>query len=450
MVHQHHDDIHQDESRDDDDDEEDIDDEDDDDDDVDDADHDEGRETKKMSPMNNSHDESTTNNNDKGDDSRSIFSSCLSLLSRILFATGAGLQLWLSITYLGYYRHYEGIPFNVVVADDDATWMDHYEGTDGIPQNVLEGNDSTGGEALSAWYESTFWKDRDNTDDYIFQVIVGREGSNVSQIMAISFSASFCFLLTGLLDGCCLSTPRRRRLACCVVYGAMILASAFGIASACLLEKDKDLSVIFDMVSVHLFFIQAISLLLGCGSDNAHGCGRLTILAHLFFVLGTVGDVTLSYFYLFEQFEVWHSYMSIGSSSSWCLAALIYGLVALSVCCCGNKRARTIDGGRRSVTDGSDDPEEDDEEVRGEDDGSSSSSDDEYQGGINAYLKRQSQQQKQQTVSAMDPPDNDDAASITSFWTAGPGPENEKDIARSSLDAIFGRNTNSTKSESYD
>lgn len=366
-------------------------------------------------------------------------SSCLVVFSKIFFAIGSGLYLWLAVDTLAFYRHYEGIPYNVLTADDDATWWDHYEETGAVPASVLETEDA---DVRAAWYESTLFEG--GRDDYIFQAVKGRDGSRVSEGMSIYFAASTCLLLTGLLEGCCCGASRTwgGRLP----YWTVALAAAFGVASASLTEKDGDLATILTAVSAQIYCLAALALLLlGCAGGG--GCRRLwTILAHLCFVLGTAGGVTLSYLRIFEQFEVWHAYMAIGAASCWCAAAVVYLAAAVSVACggfLGGMPGETI--GRRSGTDGSnDDDEEDDGDDQKDDEDDDSSEEDDHGG----YLKRQSQQRPDPSA-PLEPTESNDEESVTSLWTAGPGPEKKEDIARSSLDMIFGRTGTSSKSNSY-
>jgi hypothetical protein len=71
-----------------------------------------------------------------------------------------------------------------------------------------------------------------------------------------------------------------------------ILAGAFGLVSAFLLEEDQQLSNVFNLVSVHLCLLEAVSLL--TSHSFFFGFKHWIQVAHVVFALDGVLDVAYS------------------------------------------------------------------------------------------------------------------------------------------------------------
>lgn len=174
----------------------------------------------------------------------------LELVAKAIFVIGAAFYVASAVTLLGVLNWYQGVPHEVMDADDDATWWEYYNKTGAIPDYVLEaaGDDD---ETWSTWYSSTFME-----DDYIFEVETSRLDSPtpVSQFMALYFAATACFLLMGLLE----MYIHRSRMWMVLLYAVIAIAAGLGLTSAMLTEKNNQLSTVFNCVSVHLFALAAL------------------------------------------------------------------------------------------------------------------------------------------------------------------------------------------------
>ena len=124
-------------------------------------------------------------------------------------------------------------------------------------------------------------------DDYLFDADPSEAEVWVSQYQVIYFFAALCFLLTGFLE---LYIERH------VFHVLMILAGAFGMASAIFVESDVMLSNIFNAVSVHLYLLEGLSWF----SDFRRSAfeveygkwmNRFIMLGDLEFVIGALADV---------------------------------------------------------------------------------------------------------------------------------------------------------------
>jgi hypothetical protein len=84
--------------------------------------------------------------------------------------------------------------------------------------------------------------------DFVFQA----GNSCVSPAQIVQAIAALSFVITGFID----------LFAFQVSWGIFfILAGAFGLVSSFLLEEDEHLSKVFNLVSVHLFLLDAVGLL---------------------------------------------------------------------------------------------------------------------------------------------------------------------------------------------
>merc|ERR1712174_160098 len=154
-------------------------------------------------------------------------------------------------------------------------------------------------------------------DDYIFAVQHQGVDVYVSQFMIIYFCAALCFILSGLLD-----FIRRPG----ILGFILVLAGSFGMASACLVEKDERLATIFNSVSVHLFLTEAIGLFFQNTRRSTVGKRMRYFLSvgDFSWVLGAFIDVFLSYFHLGNNFNLGLSKLGIFAACLWLLFSLIH------------------------------------------------------------------------------------------------------------------------------
>lgn len=124
-------------------------------------------------------------------------------------------------------------------------------------------------------------------DDYLFEV--GPSNFQVSEYQVLYFFASSCFLLLGLIDLAREQAP---------FHLLMVLAGAFGVASAVFIEEDIHLSNILDCISVHLFLFEGIGLLSNSRHRELVHQEKWTkwsiIFADSQFLLGAILDVVVS------------------------------------------------------------------------------------------------------------------------------------------------------------
>lgn len=138
---------------------------------------------------------------------------CLTLSSNIWFLIGSVFYVWLAVIDLQWEKAVVDVPDWVKNADDDYSWADY----------PIE-------------------------DDYVFQA-----GSSwVSEAQIVYAIAALSFVFTGFID--LFAAPG-------ILGIFFILAGIFGFVSAILMENNYHLSNVFNLVSVHLFLIEAVGLL---------------------------------------------------------------------------------------------------------------------------------------------------------------------------------------------
>jgi hypothetical protein len=211
------------------------------------------------------------------------------------------LYLYLSILQYQYERMVRDYPITVLAADDDVTWTE-YNG--------------------------------DYEDDYVLQAPLTKRW--ISEYTVVYFSAAMCFLIAGIVDW------YQWRDYC--FSGLMIGAAGFGLASACYGETNVTLSKQLNVVSVHLWLVDAVVLL--CTTNRRrYGPVRSIFqpvlrIAALFLVVATVLDVVLSWLYLVS---VWRHHpadikLRVGipltiteiiAAAFWLIAAILYVTVTL-------------------------------------------------------------------------------------------------------------------------
>jgi hypothetical protein len=162
--------------------------------------------------------------------------------------------------------------------------------------------------------ETIVWSDYGVQDDYVFQT--PRSEVWVSKYIILYFSASVAFVLLGVIEWILHDFH--------FVGVFFILAGFFGVLASLYVEKDGDLSSIFDFVSCGLFFLEAIRLAF---QPPHRRFQRWLKIADGSFILGATLDVITSLIGTLSEYSVALAGVAIFSSSLWLLCAMIYTYV---------------------------------------------------------------------------------------------------------------------------
>lgn len=233
----------------------------------------------------------TTNDDDDGD----TYSFGYAFASNFFFVAAAALYLWLALLDYEYETNIQGIPDDVLNADDDYSWL--------------------------PWWPYG--------DDYVFPVHNSEVWVTAYQI--IYFMAAYCFVIVGVID---------------LVHGAtgkisgslLVLAGLAGLGSAALVEKDEYLSGILNAVSVHLFLLEGFQILffIHVTVSRYNTCLKFLLLfGDTCFIAGSGIDVMLSYFWVLDRLSLELSRIGILAAILWVLSALSYTAVTLIQRCGG-------------------------------------------------------------------------------------------------------------------
>jgi hypothetical protein len=201
----------------------------------------------------------------------------LTISSNVFFLIGSVFYMWISVLDLWWELENEGIPPWIMEADDDYTWY-YY-----APQV---------------------------TDDFVFNVGTAW----VSKYQMLFFVAALSFVITGALG--------MARVGGCL-HSTMLMAGIFGLASAMTLHHNERTTVILNSISVHLFCLEAITILF----RNRTFSGILKFwfwLGNGLFLLATTLDVALSYAFAFNKFNIPLARLSVFTSTLWLVSSLIY------------------------------------------------------------------------------------------------------------------------------
>jgi hypothetical protein len=351
--------------------------------------------------------EEADHNLDGNDNATSLATSPYSrLLSNLFFLSGATLYVWTSYYVCDYYQRNGSIPREAINTE--------------IPAQAGENDDDL--------YE------------LLFQANAKSASSYVTLYMAYSFAASLCWALQGFWNTCFSVGGCRGRIHAVL----WTLAALWSLTSSALVLKDSYLSEIFLSVSVHLFAFAALATFCVAKPPSLQGVKcclpfycccctpvRWLRLADFILILGTLGDVVLSYLNLWKDDLIGNTtvgvthllYGNMATAGCWGLCALVYVMVSFGEVCCFSRghKQDAVDDDQESAKHIKDDQGDDDEESQ--------------ESNNQNYLP----QKAPLTRGPTDDTANDDASvtSFSSWWTAGPA--TSEGIARSSLDDIFGR-----------
>eukprot|EP00532_Pseudo-nitzschia_australis_P001363 CAMPEP_0168180902 /NCGR_PEP_ID=MMETSP0139_2-20121125/10848_1 /TAXON_ID=44445 /ORGANISM="Pseudo-nitzschia australis, Strain 10249 10 AB" /LENGTH=446 /DNA_ID=CAMNT_0008101277 /DNA_START=111 /DNA_END=1451 /DNA_ORIENTATION=+ len=273
--------------------------------------------------------------------------------------------------------------------------------------------------------------------------------SEITLYILYGFSAGFLMFAAGFLRLFTTSGNATDKIPC--VF--MCMAAIFAMVSSALVKANPFWSDTCYCVSVHLFALQAATLLLwrSTSPGGVAGVPWTRLLGDGLFFPATLGGTALGYLYLFDatdQLPFAYEYLAIASYGFWWLASLVYVLQTMCLLVCRKKQTNeTSDGERGSccnrrrrsnnddVSYGEDNDEESHPKSLPQKDTESTNEEGEEERGTSAS---QNQGMSTRNNAAAAPYDEE---SVVSFWTAGPGPENKENITRSSLDNIFGRHS---------
>lgn len=297
---------------------------------------------------------SSISKSSNGDHYSSSFSTTrIALASNGIFVVASILYVTLSVLGVRIYQQVDGIPADVVYAQDDATWMQYFNDTGMIPDSLYLATDDT---PWTEWYSSVMPGAAD--DDTIF-VMGSNNAIVVTQYMAVYFCAAVGFFITGGLGWW---DNRANDLWGRLLYTLMVVAACFGIVSSTLVVTNPHMALVMNCISVHLFAIEAVSMIIrhvrqkqqrrvaaavaGATDPRAvavsyhngsAAADRCLIVADMCLLVGTMGDVILSYFHVLQQALLTHAYFAVVAAVFWLLASLLYlsAATATTIACGG-------------------------------------------------------------------------------------------------------------------
>jgi uncharacterized membrane protein YciS (DUF1049 family) len=282
------------------------------------------------------------NDNDDDDDDDTVAqyrNSKYHIISNSVFVFSSALYVAMACMTMDYYWHYKDVPKEVMNADDDAAWWNYFINcTDDqfFPENVTNADDDN---TWMVWYNETAFFD----DDIVWLPKIANENADgyepyVSKYMLLYFWAALGFIITGVVE----VFLARKYFWYRMLYYIMIVAAAFGLVSAILLNKDPLWSNICNAISVHVWALEAIIILVQrCRGqsesnefDKHEGFFGLPIrtwffIADISFLIGTLGDVATSYFYILGYTNYELGIASIVFAMGWLICALVY--LAISI-----------------------------------------------------------------------------------------------------------------------
>lgn len=209
------------------------------------------------------------------------------ITSNTFFLLGSCLYIWVGAMYMAYEKEILQIPRNISQADDDYTFSFIYN------------------------YSSY-------SDDYI--IIDEDRDIWISRYQTVYFFSALCFVITGILE--CFN--RNSGWLNSILAILFIMAGCFGVLSAIFTEENDSLSAISNSVSVHLFLLEAIGLAYRHSSSMNLTMKRFLYFGDFCFVVGSMMDIVLSYFWVFDNLSYELSKLFIIAASLWLVCAIIY------------------------------------------------------------------------------------------------------------------------------
>ena len=222
-------------------------------------------------------------------------------------SSSGGRRMRRRMVEVGYYDEFgwEELPKEVQAAFVTLGYTeDIYEDPLGIglkaTSDVSDWADLTSGQqeaAMLVGYDQVLWDEpqTENNHDDVYNaldddsLIVTESGWWIGTATVLWFSASFCFVLVGFLD---LFREKHYFHMLIVLAGVTVCVGAFS------LENNDQISAIFDTISSHLFFLEAIKMMFFdediLDKGAANWMYRLLFSADLMFLIGALFDIVLS------------------------------------------------------------------------------------------------------------------------------------------------------------
>jgi len=149
--------------------------------------------------------------------------------------------------------------------------------------------------AMLIGYDQVLWDEPGTGSDDSYNsldddsLIITESGWWIGTSSVLWFSASFCFVLVGFLD-----LFREKHY----FHTLMVLAGLTGCIGAVYLENNNHISAIFDTISSHLFFLEAIKMMFFeeemLDDGAANWMCRLVVSADIMFLIGAIADLIVS------------------------------------------------------------------------------------------------------------------------------------------------------------
>mmetsp|Transcript_6455 Transcript_6455/g.10260 ORF Transcript_6455/g.10260 Transcript_6455/m.10260 type:complete len:310 (-) Transcript_6455:497-1426(-) len=209
------------------------------------------------------------------------------ITANAFFLLGSCLYVWVGVMNMSYEKEMLHIPQNISQADDDFAW-------------------------------SFICNHTQLCDDYI----IADEDNDIwiSRYQTVYFFSALCFVITGILECFYRNSGCLNR----ILAFLFTMAGCFGVLSAIFTEENDSLSAIFNSVSVHLFVLEAIGLAYRHSSSMNLIMKWFLYLGDLCFIVGTMMDVVLSYFWVFDSLSYELSKLFIAAACLWLACATIY------------------------------------------------------------------------------------------------------------------------------
>lgn len=104
-----------------------------------------------------------------------------------------------------------------------------------------------------------------------------------------------------------------------------IFAGCFGLVSAWTAERDPSSSIVFNLLSAHLYLLEAIGLVFNRMDFAGHACIKRSVrLNDICFVVATSIDVALSYTALFNVYKMSLVHLGTFSAALWLFCGVFY------------------------------------------------------------------------------------------------------------------------------
>ncbi|OEU11122.1 hypothetical protein FRACYDRAFT_246233 [Fragilariopsis cylindrus CCMP1102] len=400
---------------------------------------------------------------------RQRLDACTLFFSDLSFFFGSTMYLWLAVSESSQTKFYGNSYYAGTTIEANSEYSEFLEDqTIFAFNNIFDINDNS----------------NNNNDDFDYDYT-----SQVSLYMMYGFIASLLFCVTGLFKMCLANSDHWcDRLP----YLFMVLASILGMISSSIIRLYPFISNILFCIEIHLFALQAATMVLGRFQTTGTGTGStpniittttttpsdgehlttITIAAtklkfpwirfiggDILFLIATLTGIAVSYLYLLDYIIIGDDnegeddsnedynnndndttnvsedyndtislYLSIISAGLWWLSSIMYLMETFF-----NKLLVC------QIT------KEEEEDVDIDHENKSSKSSNRFRFTTRNSNRKTTPTTTNNIYNNQNDDDDDDTGSVISSWTVGPGPKNKEHITKSSLDDIFGLPVHRTK-----